>query len=85
MPLLLLVGKCRSWDCCYSVGSFGVTIVLDVISINNGKEAHIVFGGTFLCRIWATREKEVKQHDVLIDLLSEDEKTGDIGFSCIVK
>lgn len=57
------------------MGSFGVTIVLDVISINNGKEAYIVLGGTFLCRIWETREKEVKQHDVLVDLLSKGEET----------
>ena len=38
---LLFVGKkCRSWDGCCSVGSFSVKIVLDVTSINNGKEKH---------------------------------------------
>ncbi|MDD6035495.1 MAG: hypothetical protein PUC30_04795 [Lachnospiraceae bacterium] len=43
-----------------------------------GKYAYIVLGGTILCRIWATCEKAVKQHDVLVDLLSEDEKGRDI-------
>lgn len=40
-----------------------------------GKYAYIVLGGTFLCRIWATCEKAVKQHDVLVDLLSKGEET----------
>lgn len=39
-----------------------------------GKYAYIVLGGTILCRIWAICEKAVKQHDVLVDLLSKGEK-----------